>query len=85
MSLIHIYTLAVRPDRLQRGIGTKILEYAESFAKKEHCLSIRLDIVHGNTPAEKLYRKNGYEFIATVSLGREEYGPPWFDLYEKVL
>lgn len=80
-----LHTLAVRPDRLQRGIGTKILEYAESFAKKERCLSIRLDIVHGNTPAEKLYRKNGYEFIATVSLGREEYGLPWFDLYEKVL
>ena len=80
-----IYTLAVHPDCLKCGIGTELLMFAEQAAREEGCISIRLDVVKDNLPAERLYRKRGYQFIGTVSLGYEEYGLPWYDLYEKVL
>ena len=80
-----LYTFAVHPGYLQQGFGMEILKYVEKLAEKEHCISIRLDVVKGNIPAEKLYQKNGYKFIDTISLGYEEYGLPWYNLYEKVL
>ena len=80
-----LYTLAVHPGCLQHGFGMEILKYVEKLAEKEHCISIRLDVVKGNIPAEKLYQKNGYKFIDTISLRYEEYGLPWYNLYEKVL
>ncbi|MGL5439917.1 MAG: GNAT family N-acetyltransferase [Filifactoraceae bacterium] len=84
----HIYvinTLAVHPKHLKYGIGGEILKFIENVAKEEKCISLRLDVVKGNLPAELLYQKNGYHFIGTVSLGYEEYGLPWYNLYEKVL
>lgn len=84
----HIYvvhTLAVHPDFLTYGIGTELLMHAEHVARKEQCISIRLDVVKDNIPAELLYQKCGYQFIKTVSLGYEAYGLPWFNLYEKIL
>ena len=80
-----LYTLAVHSGCLQHGFGMEILKYVEKLAEKEHCISIRLDVVKGNIPAEKLYQKNGYKFIDTISLGYEEYGLQRYNLYEKVL
>jgi GNAT superfamily N-acetyltransferase len=80
-----IYTLAVHPDFLKCGVGTEILRFAELTARKERCVSIRLDVVKGNIPAERLYQKCGYQLTGTVSLGYEAYGLFWYHLYEKVL
>lgn len=80
-----IYTLAVHPDFLHHGIADKIFRFIECLAGKEGCISIRLDVVKGNVPAERLYQKFGYQCIGTVSLGYEDFGLPWFNLYEKVL
>ncbi len=80
-----VYTLAVHPDFLKCGVGTELLMFAERVARKEQCISIRLDVVKDNIPAEQLYQKCGYQFIGTVSLGYEAYGLPWYNLYEKIL
>jgi len=80
-----VYTLAVHPDYLHCGVGKALLDFAEMKAKEEKCLSIRLDVVKGNIPAEKQYQKCGFQYIDTVSLGYEEFGLPWYDLYEKRL
>lgn len=80
-----VYTLAVHPDFFGMGIGEKLLGFAEELAKKEGCVSLRLDVVKGNIPAENLYKKCGYQYMGTTSLGYEAYGLPWYNLYEKVL
>lgn len=83
---IHVvHTLAVHPDFLKYGIATELLVFAEQVAREEQCISIRLDVVKGNIPADQLYQKCGYQLIGTVSLGYEEYGRPWYNLYEKIL
>ncbi|MDE7017438.1 MAG: GNAT family N-acetyltransferase, partial [Lachnospiraceae bacterium] len=66
-------------------IGFRLLQFAEWMAREEQCISIRLDVVKDNIPAEQLYRKCGYQSAGTVSLGYEAYGIPWFRLYEKIL
>lgn len=84
----HIYvvhTLAVHPGFFKCGIATRLLLFAEQIARKEQCISIRLDVVKDNIPAEQLYQKCGYQLIGTVSLGYEAYGLPWYNLYEKIL
>ena len=78
-----VCTLAVHPTYLRMGIAQKLLESAEDVARKEGCISLRLDLVKGNLPAENLYRKCGYRFVGETSLGYEAYGLPWFHLYEK--
>jgi len=80
-----IHTLAVHPDFLKCGIGTELLMFAEQVAREEQCISIRLDVVKENIPAEQLYQKCGYQPAGTVSLGYEADGIPWFNLYEKLL
>ncbi len=80
-----IYTLAVHPDFLKCGVATELLMFAERAARREQCISIRLDVVKDNIPAERLYQKCGYQLVGTVSLGYEAYGIPWFHLYEKIL
>lgn len=80
-----VYTLAVHPDYLHRGVGKALMDYAENKAKEEKCDSIRLDVVKGNIPAVNLYVRCGFQYISTISLGYEEYGLPWYDLYEKTL
>ncbi|MGN1343956.1 MAG: GNAT family N-acetyltransferase [Traorella sp.] len=61
------------------------MDFAEEVARKEECTSLRLDVVKGNIPAENLYRKCGYKYVGTTSLGYEDYDLPWFNLYEKIL
>lgn len=80
-----IYTLAVHPNSIGLGIGKKLLDFAEEIARKEGCTSLRLDVVKGNIPAENLYKKCGYKYVGTTSLGYEDYGLPWYNLYEKIL
>ena len=52
---------------------------------KKGIYPVRQDAVKGKIPAEQLYQKCGYQLTGTVSLGYEEYGLPWYQLYEKVL
>ncbi|MBQ3049599.1 MAG: GNAT family N-acetyltransferase [Oscillospiraceae bacterium] len=80
-----IYTLAVHPNYLRTGVGKGLLDFAEQIARENGCVSLRLDVVKGNIPAESLYEKFGFKYIGTTSLGYEKYGLPWYDLWEKVL
>lgn len=80
-----VYTLVVHPNFLKCGVGMELLMFAERMAQEEKCISIRLDVVKDNIPAEGLYQKCGYQLVGTVSLGYEAYGLPWYNLYEKVL
>ena len=83
--VLVIYTFAIHPDYLKQGIGSKLLQFAESYAKEHKVKSIRLDVVKENLPAISAYEKNGFEYVATVDLGYEAYGLKWFHLYEKLI
>lgn len=43
-----------------KGIGTKLLEYAEDIARGENAMYIQLTCGYQRVEAHKLYEKNGY-------------------------
>ena len=77
--------LAVSPHHLGGGVGLALLGHAEVVARAEGDLAIRLDTAADNEPACRLYSKAGFSFVGTVSLGCEDFGLPWFRLFEKLL
>jgi ribosomal protein S18 acetylase RimI-like enzyme len=84
-NVLVIYTFVVHPQKLQHGVGRKMLEFAAQYAEDNQIKALRLDVYEKNIPAIRLYEKCGYRYIDTVSLGLEEHGLNWFRLYEKVL
>lgn len=52
-----------------RGTGTALLEAAVELARSEGLRSVRLSVVDTNPRAEALYRRRGFEQVATGSMG----------------
>ena len=77
-----IHTLGVHPDFSGQGIAAKMLEKVFSIARKQRQKAIRLDVLRGNVPAERLYTFMGFQYIDTVSMFYEDTGWTDFELYE---
>lgn len=58
--LARLYSFAVLPEIRGSGIGRALLEAAESTARAQACLAIRLEIRRDNERAKALYLSAGY-------------------------
>jgi len=56
----HISDIAVEPDLDGRGIGSRLLAFAEAFAKGRGCRFVTLSVFPANTRARALYERHGY-------------------------
>ena len=56
----HISDLAVAPGMDGRGIGARLLDHAESWAKRHGCRFMTLGVSPGNERARALYERQGY-------------------------
>ena len=83
--LLVLYTFALHPEHIYRGLGRQLLQYILSYARDSGAKAIRLDVYEGNTPAIRLYESLGFDYIASVDLGYSEYGLDSFRLYQKLL
>ncbi|MBB6691634.1 GNAT family N-acetyltransferase [Cohnella xylanilytica] len=61
-----IHRLAVHPELQGRGVGKRLLAFAENEAREIGGTSIRLDVFSGNPGALSLYGKNGYREVGRV-------------------
>lgn len=59
---LYIETLQLVQQYRRQGIGTKMLYFAESIARKKSRNKIRLRVINGN-PALALYLRNGFKTI----------------------
>ncbi len=57
----HIFLLYVAPEHRRRGIGSALMQQAETWAKDMGDRQIGLQVFLSNQPALNLYRKLGYE------------------------
>ena len=80
-----VYTFAVHPEFLHRGIGRKIMEFILDYAEQMNMKAIRLDVYEKNIPAIRLYESMGFQYMDSVDLGYSIYGLDWFKVYQKVL
>ena len=77
-----IHLLCVWPECFRQGIGRRLVEAAAETARRQGARVLRLDVLEGNLPAERLYRSCGFAFAAHRELFYEDTGRMGFDLYE---
>lgn len=83
ISVIH--ALGVHPKFSGQGIGKALVAEAIRICKEHQQKVIRLDVLKGNLPAEKLYRGMGFEYLATLPMFYEDTGWTDYELYEYVI
>jgi ribosomal protein S18 acetylase RimI-like enzyme len=70
----RLYSLAVAPDNLRRGIGGKLLEAAEAAARAAGAEGLRLEVRADNDAAIGLYARRGYRRIGQREAYYEDGG-----------
>ena len=63
-----IHLLMVRPSKAGKGIATALVRYAVELAGNNSCKALRLDTGSQNIPAVSLYKKLGFQIVATASM-----------------
>ena len=63
-----IHTLCVCPESAGGGIGSAFVDFAKRLAKEKNCVCIRLNTTQKNSPAAKLYLKNGFSSVAAEKI-----------------
>ena len=66
--IMVIHLLMVRPSKAGKGIATSLLRYAMELAENSSCKALRLDTGSQNIPALSLYKKLGFQVVATASM-----------------
>lgn len=61
-----IHRLAVHPFHQGKGIGKKLLNFAEEYALKKGHTSIRMDVYSQNPEAVRMYERAGYQIRGSV-------------------
>ena len=80
-----IHMLGVHNDFAGRGLAKEMVKYAIETARDAGMKAIRLDVLKGNVPAEKLYPAMGFVYVDTIKLFYEDTGRVDFELFELVL
>ena len=66
----RIETLAVATEARGQGIGTRLLNEAERYAREHGYAVLSLDVVDTNVRARQLYERLGLEVVRTEHYGR---------------
>ena len=77
-----IHMLGVHGDFAGQGLAKEMVRFAIWTAKTAGMKAIRLDVLKGNVPAEKLYEGLGFIYVDTMKLFYEDTGRVDFELYE---
>lgn len=80
-----IHALGVHPNFAGKGYAGDMVRKAISAARDNNQRVIRLDVLRGNLPAEKLYEKHGFIKCATIQMFYEDTGWTDYELYELAL
>ncbi|BBL73437.1 GNAT family N-acetyltransferase/peptidase C39 family protein [Methylomagnum ishizawai] len=65
-SLARLYSYAVDPAWLRRGIGAALVQRCEALALERECIALRLEVRRDNPASLKLFEKLGYRYLEIV-------------------
>lgn len=82
-SFLHLLT--VHPDYRKQHLAESMIKYLFQIANERKTQKIILDVVKGNLPAEKLYRKFGFKLIDEKCEFIDRIGNVCFNTYEYIL
>ena len=83
--LLGIHARGVHPALARRGIAQRMVQYAIGTARAQDCRALRLDVLDGNVPAERLYAGQGVARRGTVRMFYDDTGGTDYGLYEYLL
>ena len=83
--VMMIHALGVHPIHSGKGVAKAMVKRAIDIATDNLQKAIRLDVLGGNVPAEKLYTHMGFQYMATLQMYYEDTGWTDYELYECVL
>ena len=67
-----VHRLCTKTKVWNQGVGKKMMEFAERLAKKNNCISIRLDTYINNPKAIAFYKRLGYNQLGNIKLKPEK-------------
>jgi ribosomal protein S18 acetylase RimI-like enzyme len=79
----YIHRLAVSPAFQKKGYARKLMDFAESFAKQNAAVSVRLDTFSQNKRNQRFYENRGYQRLGNIYFPKQSQHP--FYCYELVL
>ena len=65
-----IYSLAVSPELHRNGVGTALMNHAETALESRGCMKVNLQVMEGNEKVQAFYETIGYRLEKRVSLGK---------------
>ena len=77
-----IHMLGVHRDFAGKGYAREMVRHAIGLAEAAGMKAVRLDVLTGNVPAERLYEGMGFRHVDTLKLFYEDTGRVDFKLYE---
>lgn len=80
-----VHALGVHPDFSGKGLAKAMIKKVFSLGRSSGIKVVRLDVLEGNIPAEKLYVGIGFQYIDTIQMYYEDTGWTNYQLYEYVL
>lgn len=76
--LVNVHDVAVLPSHRGRGIAETMLAEAERLARERGAVKMTLEVLSGNAPALKLYRRVGYEgYQLDPEMGTANFMQKW--------
>ena len=83
VSVVHL--LAVHPVFRGRGLAGELVDALIRHAREQGKKCLRLDVVSGNLPAERLYLRHGFHFVEERSVCYEDTGEISVRMFEYLL
>lgn len=80
-----IHALGVHPIYGGKGYAKEMVKEALQIAVNNDQKAVRLDVLGGNIPAERLYTGLGFKYMKTLKMYYEDTGWTDYELYEYVL
>ena len=80
--VLVIHALGIHPSFGRRGYAKEMVRFAISMAAKQHKKAVRLDVLKGNVPAERLYPSLGFVYEGELPMYYEDTGETTYELYE---
>ncbi len=80
---VYVHRLAVRPDHQGKGLARRLMDLAETLARSEGRISVRLDTFSKNERNQRFYRARGYQKLEAVYFPQQSPHP--FFCYELLL
>lgn len=76
--LVNVHDVAVLASHRGRGIAEQMLAEAERIAVERGAVKMTLEVLSGNAPAVKLYRRIGYEgYQLDPTMGTAQFFQKW--------